>query len=795
MESIDMKLICRLCAKEDRFCIEVFGDDGNKNNISKKVRLCLPITIKEDDEYPKQVCLSCLNKLDTSYELYSGCMNAQTTIKKLVALQKNLCRTDEPRNVAVEVETPVQQTNFIAQQHSSLSSSNPVMRIGKTVVSLQNSSSDLQNSESEQPRRKIRRLESDSDDDDNDGNDGSNAADDDISTRSPSPLESAPLEDKENCSESVRTNQQVPQLENTRTVAADALPLVYVADNVGSATLLNQQLGTSSVSAVSGLNVGNSPVTNTSSFLGTVQAITNPGNQLQPVSLSSVFASALSSFNGQPGQYVMASSSINPSVPLVIQQITAPSQTVQSGLIVPIAHTSPTVTKVTTSTVSTSANVLEKQQDSFMHSLLKTQKNQQLHLKIQVPQQISAQTQTGMKQQFSTADEVSVPSLVAKPTGQVRPNTVTSSGRQKDSRNILPVPSVRKNSASSAIVTTSMNVLTCSPSSVAGLTVPPLVVSSRIPQVYVKNNLQNSAAAGGLQLAGQQQSSASVHPSTCVCHKCLQLKMTSPATTTTTTSSVLYTTLSGSRTITTSTNIRPTTMNKGKFPASVSNIVTSCEPTSVSMTLSSNSSVDVNSMGMPKIASVSSIGSMNSLPDTLGTFIPVSVADINNVNSVATFTVANSSSVKTSTVNTVTTMSSSVKTTGTLSTTTTTSLQPSGSNNTYENDLACTEALPTDLETNEDTTTSLTSVSTSNSLSSATTITPSDRATEILDVNYPAKNSQGYHLCPYCNKYFPESIIVHHKTLHFRERFFCCISCGKNFRTEVGLESHRCDAE
>jgi len=45
MESLNMKLICRLCAKEDEFCIEVFGEDGVKNNISKKIRLCLPIAV------------------------------------------------------------------------------------------------------------------------------------------------------------------------------------------------------------------------------------------------------------------------------------------------------------------------------------------------------------------------------------------------------------------------------------------------------------------------------------------------------------------------------------------------------------------------------------------------------------------------------------------------------------------------------------------------------------------------------------------------------------------------------
>ncbi|KDR08217.1 hypothetical protein L798_01935 [Zootermopsis nevadensis] len=85
MEAFDIKLICRLCAREDESCIQVFGENGIKHNISKKIRLCLPIiTVAEDDKYPKQICLSCLKKLDTSFELYSGCMNAQNTIKRLL---------------------------------------------------------------------------------------------------------------------------------------------------------------------------------------------------------------------------------------------------------------------------------------------------------------------------------------------------------------------------------------------------------------------------------------------------------------------------------------------------------------------------------------------------------------------------------------------------------------------------------------------------------------------------------------------------------------------------------------
>jgi hypothetical protein len=49
MESTDIKVICRLCAKEDKFCVDIFGEDGVKNNISKKIRLCLPISVSSGE--------------------------------------------------------------------------------------------------------------------------------------------------------------------------------------------------------------------------------------------------------------------------------------------------------------------------------------------------------------------------------------------------------------------------------------------------------------------------------------------------------------------------------------------------------------------------------------------------------------------------------------------------------------------------------------------------------------------------------------------------------------------------
>jgi transcriptional regulator of met regulon len=45
MKVVDLTLICRLCAKQNEFCVEVFGEDGKKNNILKKITSCLPIAV------------------------------------------------------------------------------------------------------------------------------------------------------------------------------------------------------------------------------------------------------------------------------------------------------------------------------------------------------------------------------------------------------------------------------------------------------------------------------------------------------------------------------------------------------------------------------------------------------------------------------------------------------------------------------------------------------------------------------------------------------------------------------
>lgn len=80
---------------------------------------------------------------------------------------------------------------------------------------------------------------------------------------------------------------------------------------------------------------------------------------------------------------------------------------------------------------------------------------------------------------------------------------------------------------------------------------------------------------------------------------------------------------------------------------------------------------------------------------------------------------------------------------------------------------------------------------TTSSVTTASTSSPVCTVAAAATGNKKATNKKN-HVCPHCQKSFPESIILHHKKLHYRKPFYSCISCGKNFRTVLGLESHRC---
>ncbi|KAF4522938.1 hypothetical protein B566_EDAN012633 [Ephemera danica] len=60
--------MCRLCAGTEEVCIPIFNKDGDAR-ILHKIKRCIPISVSEHDEKPKQLCYSCMSKLEISYAL------------------------------------------------------------------------------------------------------------------------------------------------------------------------------------------------------------------------------------------------------------------------------------------------------------------------------------------------------------------------------------------------------------------------------------------------------------------------------------------------------------------------------------------------------------------------------------------------------------------------------------------------------------------------------------------------------------------------------------------------------
>lgn len=123
-----LNVLCRICGKEDKYCVQVFSDEGIQHQLQKKIRLCLPIVISEDDEMPKQVCLNCLNKLESTYELYTMCKLAQDDIRKKLNYL-NLSRTHGSGN------TQACYASTIEEKCKTLSEERPI-QIGGSIIKL-----------------------------------------------------------------------------------------------------------------------------------------------------------------------------------------------------------------------------------------------------------------------------------------------------------------------------------------------------------------------------------------------------------------------------------------------------------------------------------------------------------------------------------------------------------------------------------------------------------------------------------------------------------------------------------
>ncbi|KAK3925835.1 Early growth response protein 1 [Frankliniella fusca] len=84
---------CRLCAQQGNISIPIFQEEGRKINLQHKLRVCSPVTVRESDTLPKEVCLDCLSNLDQVYEFYQKSKKAQITLVAMDRLENSTKRS------------------------------------------------------------------------------------------------------------------------------------------------------------------------------------------------------------------------------------------------------------------------------------------------------------------------------------------------------------------------------------------------------------------------------------------------------------------------------------------------------------------------------------------------------------------------------------------------------------------------------------------------------------------------------------------------------------------------------
>lgn len=87
MGSVDNAIItgfiCRLCSKMNKLVIHIYGEEGNRMQLAKKINMYLPINVNVDDPLPKTVCLTCIERLHVQHELVKKFKKTQLQLLEL----------------------------------------------------------------------------------------------------------------------------------------------------------------------------------------------------------------------------------------------------------------------------------------------------------------------------------------------------------------------------------------------------------------------------------------------------------------------------------------------------------------------------------------------------------------------------------------------------------------------------------------------------------------------------------------------------------------------------------------
>ncbi|XP_058169714.1 uncharacterized protein LOC131284872 [Anopheles ziemanni] len=166
-DAIVTGFICRLCSKQKRSVVFIFGVRGTKLDLVNKINNYLPIQINADDDLPKTICEPCLEKILQHHQMIERLQQAQKrfllmrneeTHQTTVAPRKDIpvvsesahsskTTNDNPNDPAAELlkETPSIAT--INQQNDTGSS-----EISKAIKRLR---ADQQNGEAELSENKL----------------------------------------------------------------------------------------------------------------------------------------------------------------------------------------------------------------------------------------------------------------------------------------------------------------------------------------------------------------------------------------------------------------------------------------------------------------------------------------------------------------------------------------------------------------------------------------------------------------------------------------------------------------
>ncbi|XP_054261904.1 zinc finger protein 227-like [Macrosteles quadrilineatus] len=83
-DDVENTAFCRLCSQLCSNFIFIFDEVGIKLNIAEKINSCLPVTVRDTDLLPKQICKSCYDKLLLCHDMAETSLKAESKLQDMI---------------------------------------------------------------------------------------------------------------------------------------------------------------------------------------------------------------------------------------------------------------------------------------------------------------------------------------------------------------------------------------------------------------------------------------------------------------------------------------------------------------------------------------------------------------------------------------------------------------------------------------------------------------------------------------------------------------------------------------